>query len=291
MNAVYSSGPLPLQLIAGAAQMTRSTTDGDELFLRLYAELRGIADRLLKREAVGHTLQPTALLHEAWLKLSGERQPKAVDRSHYLALAARAMRQVLVDHARKRQAAKRGGDFVEVTLASVPGLQVFGWDTHQNNFESVKRLSEVLDTGWSTLMEDLKDKGLLDTTTVVWMGEFGRTPKINNNNGRDHWANSWSTVIGGGGIKGGQVIGKTSANPDTALALLKARLQNHVLPPEARGQWGWNTVDRYGTYADFLLDVGILQKKVNGADVFDGRFLADINKFDARAIERSAKGG
>ncbi len=97
--------------------MTGTPAPGDELFLRLYADLREIADRLLKREAVGHTLQPTALLHEAWLKLSGTRQPKAVDRSHYLALAARAMRQVLVDHARKRRTAKRGGDVAEVTLA------------------------------------------------------------------------------------------------------------------------------------------------------------------------------
>jgi uncharacterized protein (DUF1501 family) len=53
---------------------------------------------------------------------------------------------------------------------------------------------------------------LLDSTLVVWMGEFGRTPKINGNNGRDHWPNSWTTVLGGGGIKGGQVVGKTSNN-------------------------------------------------------------------------------
>jgi uncharacterized protein (DUF1501 family) len=59
-------------------------------------------------------------------------------------------------------------------------------------------------------MDDLADRGLLDTTTIVWMGEFGRTPKINQQKGRDHWANSWSTVLAGGGIKGGQVIGKTS---------------------------------------------------------------------------------
>jgi uncharacterized protein (DUF1501 family) len=74
------------------------------------------------------------------------------------------------------------------------------------------RLSQVLDQSWATLMDDLKNKGLLDTTLIVWMGEFGRTPKINGNNGRDHWANSWSTVLAGGGIKGGQVVGKTSAD-------------------------------------------------------------------------------
>src|SRR5262249_54766008 len=101
---------------------------------------------------------------------------------------------------------------VEVTLAQVPDAQVFGWDTHQNNFDQVQKLSGVLDAAWATLMEDLKAKGLLDTTLIVWMGEFGRTPKINRNKGRDHWANSWSTVLAGGGIKGGQVVGKTSAD-------------------------------------------------------------------------------
>jgi uncharacterized protein (DUF1501 family) len=83
---------------------------------------------------------------------------------------------------------------------------------HGNNFESVKRLCGILDPAWSTLMDDLSDKGLLDSTLIVWMGEFGRTPTINGNNGRDHWAVSWSAVLGGGGIKGGQVVGKTSAD-------------------------------------------------------------------------------
>jgi uncharacterized protein (DUF1501 family) len=61
-------------------------------------------------------------------------------------------------------------------------------------------------------MADLKDRGLLDSTTVVWMGEFGRTPGINPRQGRDHYPNAWSVVLGGGGIKGGQVVGNTSAN-------------------------------------------------------------------------------
>jgi uncharacterized protein (DUF1501 family) len=59
-------------------------------------------------------------------------------------------------------------------------------------------------------MEDLRSRGLLDSTLIVWMGEFGRTPKINGGKGRDHWASSWSTVLAGGGLKGGQVVGKTS---------------------------------------------------------------------------------
>jgi Protein of unknown function (DUF1501) len=110
-----------------------------------------------------------------------------------------------------RRLVERGVPFVEVTLSNIPGVNNgLGWDTHQDNFENVKRLSQVLDAAWSTLMEDLKERGLLDSTLVVWMGEFGRTPKINPQKGRDHWATSWSTVLAGGGIKGGQVIGRTS---------------------------------------------------------------------------------
>jgi hypothetical protein len=110
-----------------------------------------------------------------------------------------------------RRLVERGVPFVEVSLASAPNV-LLGWDTHLNNFDAVKRLSEILDPAWATLMDDLKDRGLLDSTLIVWMGEFGRTPKINGNRGRDHWPNSWTAVLGGGGIKGGQVVGKTSAD-------------------------------------------------------------------------------
>lgn len=97
-----------------------------------------------------------------------------------------------------------GVPFVEVTLG--------GWDTHQNNFERVKQLSAQVDPALSALINDLKTRGLLDSTLVVWMGEFGRTPKINARGpkpGRDHYPRAWSTVLLGGGIKGGQVIGRT----------------------------------------------------------------------------------
>src|SRR5437764_510005 len=76
----------------------------------------------------------------------------------------------------------------------------------------VRRLCEVLDPAWATLMADLKDRGLLDSTLIVWMGEFGRTPRINPQQGRDHWANAWTTVLAGGGIRGGTVHGRTSAD-------------------------------------------------------------------------------
>jgi hypothetical protein len=107
-----------------------------------------------------------------------------------------------------RRLVERGVAFVEVSLGGVGG---FGWDTHTNNFETVRDLSQVLDTAWATLLEDLKGRGLLENTLIVWMGEFGRTPAINGDNGRDHFPNAWTAVLGGGGIQGGQVVGKTSA--------------------------------------------------------------------------------
>jgi hypothetical protein len=108
-----------------------------------------------------------------------------------------------------RRLVERGVSFVEVALSDAMGGMGIGWDTHQQNFEGVKALSGVLDPAWGTLMQDLQDRGLLDTTLVVWMGEFGRTAVINQQGGRDHFPNAWTTVLGGGGIRGGQVYGKT----------------------------------------------------------------------------------
>jgi hypothetical protein len=105
-----------------------------------------------------------------------------------------------------RRLVEAGIPFVEVTLG--------GWDTHQNNFDRVKELSAQVDPALSGLVKDLKERGLLDSTLVIWMGEFGRTPKINSRGakpGRDHYPKAWSTVLTGGGIKGGQVVGKTDA--------------------------------------------------------------------------------
>lgn len=103
-----------------------------------------------------------------------------------------------------RRLFERGVPFVEVALG--------GWDTHVQNFDAVRRLNGILDPAYATLLTDLDDRGLLDSTLVVWMGEFGRTPQINGQVGRDHFPVAWSTVLAGGGIKAGQVVGKTSAD-------------------------------------------------------------------------------
>jgi hypothetical protein len=103
-----------------------------------------------------------------------------------------------------RRLVERGVPFVQVTLG--------GWDTHDNNFEQVKTICESLDPAWATLMADLQNRGLLDSTMVAWVGEFGRTPGINPRVGRDHFPLAWSTVLGGGGVRGGQVVGRTSSD-------------------------------------------------------------------------------
>ncbi|MGB7582595.1 MAG: DUF1501 domain-containing protein [Sedimentisphaerales bacterium] len=86
-----------------------------------------------------------------------------------------------------------------------------GWDTHKQNFETMRRKLPELDKGMATLLQDLSDRGLLDSTIVIWMGEFGRTPKIQWespwNGGRGHYGNCFSAVVAGGGFKGGRVVG------------------------------------------------------------------------------------
>jgi hypothetical protein len=109
-----------------------------------------------------------------------------------------------------RRLIERGVPFVEVSLGTNSGG--VGWDTHSDNFNQVRQLSESLDAGWATLMKELDERGLLDATTILWMGEFGRTPNINPNAGRDHFPTAWSCVLAGGGIAGGQAYGQTSEN-------------------------------------------------------------------------------
>jgi hypothetical protein len=103
-----------------------------------------------------------------------------------------------------RRLVEAGVPFVEVTLG--------GWDTHENNFARVKDLCANLDQSMSALLDDLGARSLLSSTLVLWMGDFGRTPRINEKGGRDHFPACSSVVLAGGGIKGGQVIGATDAD-------------------------------------------------------------------------------
>lgn len=101
-----------------------------------------------------------------------------------------------------RRLLETGVRFVEV--------QVDGWDTHVNNFRQTRQLCAAMDRPWSALLDDLAASGLLDETVVLWMGEFGRTPNINGQNGRDHFPAVTPVVIGGGSLQTGGVIGSTN---------------------------------------------------------------------------------
>jgi len=102
-----------------------------------------------------------------------------------------------------RKLVEKGVSAVEIDLG--------GWDNHANIFQTIRTGNGPrLDKGIGSLVRELDERGLWQNTVVVWMGEFGRTPRINQNGGRDHWGRVWSVLLGGGAIKGGQTYGATN---------------------------------------------------------------------------------
>ncbi|MCA9154525.1 MAG: DUF1501 domain-containing protein [Planctomycetales bacterium] len=106
-----------------------------------------------------------------------------------------------------RRLVETGATFVEVHAGN--------WDTHDDNFNRVRDLCTQVDQPHAALLADLKQRGMLDRTLVVWAGEFGRTPKINPRSGRDHYPRAYSAALAGAGVKGGQVIGETDAGGES----------------------------------------------------------------------------
>lgn len=102
-----------------------------------------------------------------------------------------------------RRLVEAGVPFIEVNMRQAD------WDTHQQNFPRTKSLSLVVDQAMAALVDDLQDRGLLQRTLIIWMGEFGRSPQITGGGGRNHHPKAWSSLLMGGGINGGQVIGQT----------------------------------------------------------------------------------
>ena len=103
-----------------------------------------------------------------------------------------------------RRLVEAGVTFVEAALPN--------WDTHQDNFDRHRSLCGQLDQPYAALLGDLYERGMLERTLVVWMGEFGRTPRINPRGGRDHYPKAFSAALAGAGIRGGQVVGATDAS-------------------------------------------------------------------------------
>ncbi|MCB1092279.1 MAG: DUF1501 domain-containing protein, partial [Verrucomicrobiae bacterium] len=123
-----------------------------------------------------------------------------------------------------RRLVESGVQFVEVTLG--------GWDTHQGNFVRVPERCEILDKAMAALINDLEVRGLLNDTLIVVASEFGRTPVINQNVGRDHFPKAFSAALIGGGIKGGTVYGKTDETGENVV-------ENPVGPAEINATIGY----------------------------------------------------
>src|SRR5205814_2210742 len=115
-----------------------------------------------------------------------------------------------------RRLVETGVKFVEVTLD--------GWDTHFNNFSRTDDLCGTLDPAFATLVRHLSDRGMLDKTLVLCLGEFGRTPNINANDGRDHYPDAFCCAVAGGGIQAGKVIGETNDDGN--------KIADKPIPPE-----------------------------------------------------------
>lgn len=145
-----------------------------------------------------------------------------------------------------RRLVETGVKFVEVTLD--------GWDTHYNNFSRTDDLCGTLDPAFATLIKDLSEKGMLDKTLVLCVGEFGRTPNINTNEGRDHFPDAFSCAVAGGGIQAGKVIGETNEDGN--------KIADKPIPPE-------------NLFATLCQQLGIDYNKVNYSP--SGRPLKYIN--------------
>ena len=143
----------------------------DRVVPLVYDELRQMAARQLRRERAGHTLHATALVHEAYLKLAGGCTVEAVDRGHFMAIAARAMRQVLVDHARRRNAEKRGGDWEQTTLSD--GVRPL--EFQPDELLALDRALDELDERQRQVVECRFFAGMEEEEIAVALGVSART--------------------------------------------------------------------------------------------------------------------
>jgi RNA polymerase sigma factor (TIGR02999 family) len=154
---------------------------GEQVYGLMYGELRQLAARLLFREQPGHTLPPTALVHEAFLKLVGDAAPELQNRSHLLGVAARAMRQVLVEHARRRLAAKRGGGAPAITLvdeiapAELPSEQLLALDEALTRLDALNsRLRQVVECRFFAGMTEEETAQVLEVTVRTVQRDWAR---------------------------------------------------------------------------------------------------------------------
>ncbi len=133
----------------------------------------------------------------------------------------------------------------------VPAIEIVlgGWDTHDDGFKRVADLCKQIDQPWAALIKDLKRRGLYDSTLIVWMGEFGRTPQVTPTEGRGHWPNNFCAVLGGGGTKTAQVIGETDETGMNRDMSGKSTLKDPVAPMDLyatmAAMMNWDTKKEY----------------------------------------------
>jgi len=168
--------------------------------------LRGAVDRLprLEDKAAGDPVSAVDEYYEQGLSLMTSKEAQA-------AFAIQGEPDALRDRYGRTNFGQRALLARRLVEAGVPFITLYegGWDHHRDLFNSCKKRLPDVDTALSALVTDLQERGLLDSTLVVMLGEFGRTPKINPSAGRDHWSNAMSVFMAGGGIPGGAVIGAT----------------------------------------------------------------------------------
>src|SRR5690606_15298659 len=125
----------------------------------------------------------------------------------------------------------------------------YGWDTHANNFEFLNdRHGPILDRALSALLDDLGERGLLESTLVVCMGEFGRTPRMNGSMARDHWNRCYASIWAGAGVQGGRVIGESDA-----------RAEDPITDPIGPDRVGTTILELAGVNAELRSELGVLQ--------------------------------
>jgi len=203
--AAASKGAAPAK--AGLENLEPRADDFDDRMAVLEQFEQGFARTTRSAAAGAHQ---TTLARAVQLMRSGKGQAFDVDQESAAVRAAYGDSNFGRGCLLARRLVEAGVSFVEVYLAN--------WDTHDRRAaDAANGLMTQVDAGLAALIGELKERGLLDSTLLVWMGEFGRTPQTNNNGGRDHYARAWSTLLAGGGIKGGQVIGKTDRDGATVV--------------------------------------------------------------------------
>ena len=194
--------PLVLQSANRPPDNTTILTDGDRYSRRLRL-LDAVEDNFSKKEGAQIVADHRKLVESAADMIRSPRM-EAFDLAHESTTlrAAYGEGEFAAGCMMARRLVEHGVTFVEVVLN--------GWDTHLDNFARSRELCAQFDQPMATLIGDLKSRGMLEKTLVVWLGEFGRTPQVNPRAGRDHYPRAFNAVLAGGGVRGGQVVGTTN---------------------------------------------------------------------------------